>query len=706
MYVPFTLHRTSYDDIVVNYEQLDVDYCEIRAKVLNPLEMGSGASQTVTISAHAIFKEAHFYVPKNADTRWIAESLGDYPTQVLDTLTTSLKKVTGDIIDIGRNAIREMTGFHNPNIPYFNKAVINSKNNRTNAVDIPTHMEQMYPHSLYSRIYDDYYFRTDVDEMSIKHLTSKPTFTGTIKITNTDSKGTLLFSHPITPFVEIKGNSTSMSPDYYSPLRTIYEHSTHWRGGMRLQIQSVCSNFHYFKILVVKMYNNSEKMLDNSTHPSMGDVENLLTETIEFNAGGQIHEIDLPFVSMIDQLPCTKDTGENAVHHGMVYIYLVQPLVSNGSVPTNVYLNTFMRGGEDLVFSGFAVSDAKCVSDTTLESNSGFSRTRRFKGESTSKLEVNCSLVMALYCALRGLFRGCRRLLRDDVEESNDMKAESGEVESNVATSTQDPILTKREDALQRDYKLAYQPNVSIRDYLRRFVPIDVLTHDVDRGETFVVEVGDALLCNDKFNAFNPLSTLFLGLSGGLKFKIKVENAISASVLFAPPGNVTSATKTFMSTGTTDTGLAVSNVIKQGYAGKHYPIPVIEMPNMYNGHVNHTVMEFECLVPNLNHLNYVGSPTKYGGYRTPLNTMGHLVITTKRTNSEDVRVTIYAALADESRLGMQVYSPKKTVSTFTVGGITYRKTPLDVDNTIDTAMGFPRAIPLKVQASKCYYVKT
>lgn len=651
MYIPGTLYRTWYDDIVIGSDEQDLNFCEVRVKVLNPLLAAAGSTQQLTISVHAIFKEAHFYIPKNGAAMWTGESTS-IPTTILDSLTTGLKRVTGDIIDIGRQAIRELTGFHNPNVPYLTHAVMRNMNNRTNAVDIPTFVENMYNHSLHNRIYDDYYFRTDTDEMSIKHLTSKPVFHDTLKISDTDTKGTLLMSYPITPFVEVHAGVALMNPNYYSPLRTIYENSTHWRGGMKMQLQSSCSNFHYFKIMVVKMYGNSSPIVSQFRMvPQLEGLENLITETIEFNAGGQIHEIDLPYASNYNQLPCTLDLGENAVQHGTVFIYLLQPLVKNSNVSSTVSLNVYFRGGDDLTFSGLAIANATVPADLTTESF--------FMAESA---------------------------------------------ETNVEASGQEPILITKNDDLQRNYASAFQPNVSIRDYLRRFIQIERFVSG-ENASVHTIEVNRALRAASS-NGFSSLATLFYGLSGGLKFKVKIEGVKGSSIHFAPPSNLVGTDLYYMVPSRDDTGGTVNTEILSNMIYGYYPTPTIEIPQAVVNETHGSTVEYEFSIPNLNKCNFVGSTSNYRNTRSPDASLGVIFINlVKNSPSDNVVVTIFCALNDEARLGLQVYNPVKTVPQIAIDGVMYRKTPIMTTDATWQTLGFSKSIVMAMPMRTSYYSK-
>lgn len=375
------------------------DHCDLVLFVMDPLSTSPGAVTTLSVSVHMIFKEPEFYVPRAAAMEWQVQcgslcsklktgvkvrrestiegscdcvyeysseantsfmnSLWRLPTTLLDNAASGLKVVAGDLIDYGRATIKSLTGFHNRNNPFVNTRVIMGFRNFQNNVDTEMHMEKLDNHAMFTRVYDDYYFRTKQDEMDISYLVSKPVYVGKFKVSTATPEGKNLFAYPITPMVEAMATGTEANTTYYSMLRTLYEGSRQWRGGLKLHIQAVCTNFHFTKLLIVKQYATCAGMIHPAAAyvPRYDVVTNMNTDTLEFSAGGQIQTIDLPFCSQFRQLECTKDFVANMISHGVVYGYLVQPLVYNNSVPTSVTFNVYISGAEDLEFSGYATDN-------------------------------------------------------------------------------------------------------------------------------------------------------------------------------------------------------------------------------------------------------------------------------------------------------------------------------------------------------------
>lgn len=404
MYTPSSLYRTNAANAGVNNRAMNTnlngsDLFDLVFFVMDSLSVASGSATTISISVHNIFKEAEFYVPKVGAMTWQAQcgvdrlwackakssfstkcacgekelssdckhepyeseslvnNLWRLPTKILDNVSTGLKVVAGDLIDYGRGMVKNLTGFHNPNVATIDNRMIATFRNFPNNVDQPVRMEVMDNHAQFSRIYDDYYFRTEQDEMDLKFLTSKPVFVGKFKVSSSDPTGKNLFAYPMTPMVEADITAQTGSSVFYSPLRTIYEASRFWRGDLKLHIQAVCTNFHFCKIIIVKNYAMTDGPINalSAVVPSYSNIHNINTDTLEFSAGGQIQTVDLKYNSNLRQIECTKDYTYNAISHGLVYGYLVQPLTYNSNVPTSITFNVYISGGDNLQFSGYAL---------------------------------------------------------------------------------------------------------------------------------------------------------------------------------------------------------------------------------------------------------------------------------------------------------------------------------------------------------------
>lgn len=842
-YSPATLRRNNVpgliaDDTQVEYSSYGSDVCDLVLFVMDPLTTATGSASALSVSIHAVFKDAEFYVPRVASMEWqpqcgsrlskmrgkakvlreskiggecvcstdykseagasFLNSLWRLPTTLLDETAKGLKTVAGDLIDYGRSTIRSLTGFHNPNDPVINHRVIVGHRNFQNNVDVTTKFEKLDNHALFTRVYDDYYFRTKQDEMDVNYLTSKPVYVGKFKITSSTAAGKNLFSYPMTPMVEASATGKVATTSYYSMLRTLYENSRYWRGGLKLHIQAVCTSFHFAKIIILKQYAVNGGMIhdDAAYVPRYDQIHNMNTDTLEFSAGGQIQTIDLPFCSNFRQLECTKDFVLNAVNHGVVYGYLVQPLVYNSNVPTSVTFNVYISGGDDLEFSGYAtdnitIAKTSIPAYSTLTTASGVSydyivdkpdnsmllgksplevfipgtlgdkeKAKRLKilkrrrarlwvqkpefvtpeeGDDWDTLGyVTKNTVETLRnlnadthnykSAKYSMIKGPLIQVTDKIkykkpwEEdktgivSSGWKIESG-VETLVSPSTQEPLLTKPEP--YNDLALmSFQPNKSIRDYVRFMYPqkpiVSNLTPTSPAESIVPIRIFDLISnYNSDCDALQAFTSHFLGVAGGFKIRLKIVGANAASLLYAPPSTfVFNQTNSLISPtpALLPTDAAALEQFKKavGFSvkEKQYPLPQIDTAIGFNysgssaniGSSSQKVITLEFEIPNMNMHNYVGSAAKYAGICDAENDFGTIYVCLVHAvdyNSGYANYVVqpFVGLSDESRLGFQCYSPKKTINTYVPTaptGALCRQSPY----SRSYLSGFPPGIPV------------
>lgn len=348
--------RTDNNHDTVNFA--GVNYAEVHVVVLNPMGVPTSGSTKLTISVHAMFREGDFYVP-HVDATFVPNS--NVISKIIDIPFTYAKKVTGDIIDAGRSFIREYTGLHNKNIAVPLSRVVATTDNFQNYTDAVQFFEKLDLYATHERILDNIYFFTHTDEMDILHILKKPQYLGTFDVNATSPVGKVVWSRPNTP---LQRTTTLSDPDLgngrllLSPFEILGSMARFWRGGLKIHIQAVMSNFHFVKLLVAKNYS---PVLE-STHlvPQFTDVGNLITDTLEFSSGGQVQTVDIDYMATTRVLPLSFDLVTNGLQNGLYYIYLAQPLVFNGSVPLSVSFNVFVSAGDDFEYYGY------CPQPTTV----------------------------------------------------------------------------------------------------------------------------------------------------------------------------------------------------------------------------------------------------------------------------------------------------------------------------------------------------
>jgi hypothetical protein len=322
--------------------------------VLNPLAISAGASTALQITIEACFSALDIYVPSPKFVKYVTQGAGlkSIVTTAIDATTSHVKTVVGDAIDMVREGIRYYTGLHNPNIPLISNRMIVSRRNFPNYTTSPQFFEKLDPYPNIDRIVDRPIFNTSVDEMSIRHIISKPQFLGTIAIDTNNATGKLLWSRPISPFQG--GLAPAGSPvKIANNIEMLHFLSRAWRGSINIHIQSVMNNKQQIKVRLLLLYNPSIEIISGKV-PTYADILSAPSHLLEFTAGGEIQTITIPYLSRNNLTPCAVDMQTEGLFHGMYYLYVAQPLVCSSDSPTSISLNMYMSLGDDFAFYGYA----------------------------------------------------------------------------------------------------------------------------------------------------------------------------------------------------------------------------------------------------------------------------------------------------------------------------------------------------------------
>lgn len=732
----------------VNPYSRNSDYADLVLEVITPLSPPTGGSTTVTISVHFMFDDLEFYVP-HVDPEWellpqgVMEAVSTSATKAIDGLFSVTKTLTGDLLDNLRGGVRKWTGLHNPEKPALcHRSAVQFRQN-LNLVDTPSFFEKLDPYGDFVKTVDDYVFDTSVDEMAIAHLKSKPQKIGSFKVRTSDASGKLLWSRPISPIQEVNTVSyvntlgdTIWTNRHTNLHQTLAYMSKYWKGSLKIHLQAVMSNFHYCKLIVARDYSPDQKM--TNSYPTFGSVTNLLTETVEFSAGGQIQTFELPYCSPLNQLPCSRDFSFNALEHGVYYIYLYQPLVFNGTVSTEITFNVYLTLGDDFDYFGYCVDPMVAQLPPVFELP---------------------SLAIA----------------------SEDMDVEESILEPQAAAfaevSDQTALLNSKTD-VDSESMYDLRPIKSVRDYVRRFIKVqaglvDTTTFDSLRG-LFQLPVADLIGLAPRFATVDPapvfkafdvpsrnfISKMFLGMTGGTKFKIVINGSTITEAWYVPPSfNTLSTLPGAGDVWTTQNaidrdGSNVNATIAQMFkfperltppaatqtAGEYSTQTVsMDRPNYFNvlpgyilksddgsdtNRVAHACSELEFTIPYFSPFRFAGDYSHFGYTDDPgvalLSThgLGHIILRVAApenyapgvtTQRQAVTYEVFVANTDETRFGFQVSAPAVLIPGYKVGNEYFqlaasidpysRRSPI---TTVGGAPGFPNPN----NAYACYYQAT
>jgi len=119
-YVNSKLAPIDFTDTTIVPSNIGADFCSVELMVLNPLGVPSSGSNTVSVSAHVVFRELEFYVP-HVDPEWIpfpgflAEGfIGNFYEGVkatisksLDSFASGVNALAGDLLDKTKGLVKD-----------------------------------------------------------------------------------------------------------------------------------------------------------------------------------------------------------------------------------------------------------------------------------------------------------------------------------------------------------------------------------------------------------------------------------------------------------------------------------------------------------------------------------------------------------------------------------------------------------------------
>lgn len=714
--VPFyfntKLGKTDLDNSTIQPNYSFGNYAQILATVLNPLQGPAGSSTSLSFSVHAEFLDMEFYGP-HVDVTYapapsllaqgILEDFKKIGTGVIDSAFSTAGSITKDVLDRTRGMVRSYTGLDAHNFPnIFTKQHIVARQ-MANITDMPKQYEKMDPYGEYDRICNDYIFDTERDEMLMREIITKPQLIGHFTIKSTDTTGTLCWARGISPFSQAtKYSYTNTEGEVITTsgwdnlFQTMYAMTRFWRGTIKIHIQSVMSNFHYCKLLVAKDYSIRKNGL--TQYPAFSSVPNLLTDTLEFSAGGQVQTIELPFLSPLEVMPNTFDWNLIASQLGMYYVYLAQPLVVNGAVVSSVDFNVYISAGDDFSFYGYAVNPLRLILPyVASDPPSALSGVRDLEKE-----EFKESLVAQ----------------GDSI--SDDAKVPEPVGKQKQVTFSEAPQDIPYDTSIMR-------PVVSVRDIARRSYLVfkERFTNDALTANRGVVSFDVAELLGLRSEAglvtggvrsasastLEILQHLYHGYSGGARIKVAITGTSNATAWYVPPGYMvqsknqagTTGEQLWMSTqaipNSNQQDLALDQLFSPvllGSADEVFSMQTVtqELPNLAINSFASNVLyagsesdqsasycELELEIPNMSPYRFVGdyvskvAPGLVVMSNTPTTNMGYFAIfvpqqvnTDGNVSRSGISLSVYVAVDDVARMGYQVHSPAVMLPAAVVGG--------------------------------------
>lgn len=541
------------------------------------------------------YKKFHKEASKEEQSETLeSQGLSSNASRAIDGLFSVGKKFTSDILDTSRSWITAYTGLHNPNIRVPEMREVMALRNNPNYVDSDTYLYKLDPYAQFSQPMEEAYSNTLVDEGLVSHICSKPMAVSRFAVTTSTASSTLLFTMPIHPcaFRQEIGGTVMVT----APIHKLALMSKYYSGSLKLTLQNCGSNFHMFKLLVVKEYFSSYQMA--TTGVNMQSALNLPTEIIEFSSGGQTADIHLPMNSVFDHIPISPDHLTNGLSHGKVSVFLLQPMVTNGAVVTSIDVVAHLSANPDFTLYGYACDlpysllnsdsffeimdkndkklivkksdcvdvaeyDKTVVKDTAqLYADSSFlpktytpPKSKFYLPDGTYALDYHMNDPLSRFrnfklsnsdsSPLIITKKGQSYAVKDRAKEKTTPISVSLEKQSATAPEnvSADPALVTPRESPPVERPNYLRPIVHIRDHARRMIPsLPILVPSATIASQAGVVYFDLYdlfvampLTSTRMNPLKMLSSMFSGYRGGLKVKLVVRGVPEASLCYLPP---------------------------------------------------------------------------------------------------------------------------------------------------------------------------
>nr|ULF99868.1 MAG: hypothetical protein 2 [Cripavirus sp.] len=192
-------------------------------------------------------------------------------------------------------------------------------------------------------------FRTNVDEMSLSHVTRTPSYYTRFSWSTSSAAGSVLFSAPITP----NFYRHTISATQYAPTTLAYTSAAfrQWRGGINFTFKFVKTKFHSGRVRIIYVpgdYSNGTAL------PSNFDIDANYSTIVDLRSDTDV-EFNVPFVAIQQWLlvdnafPGTART--NFFSTGNIYMVVLNELRAVSTVQGSIDILTEVGAAADFELS-------------------------------------------------------------------------------------------------------------------------------------------------------------------------------------------------------------------------------------------------------------------------------------------------------------------------------------------------------------------
>lgn len=215
---------------------------------------------------------------------------------------------------------------------------------------------------------------TDVDEMSIQHICSIPSYYATFELSTLNAPDTYLWNTycAIKPRIaDIITPGPTARPCYFpAPFHFIASRFKFWRGSIKFKFYAIKCGFHNGRVLFTFNPSIVAASPVNSQYSSRYIWDISQTDT---------YEITCPFVSTMPWLNTEFTTADTSNTFGNIWATVFTPLEAAGDAPTTVKILVEISAGPDMSFAVQSPTSLQAILIESTDSSEYFINYRKFK---------------------------------------------------------------------------------------------------------------------------------------------------------------------------------------------------------------------------------------------------------------------------------------------------------------------------------------
>lgn len=244
---------------------------------------------------------------------------------------------------------------------------------------------------------------SNIDEMSITYIASRPAFFESIAWSTTSSVDTELISYPLTPAFFYKRRTTTNATntftyDLHTPVSYISRFFRYYRGSLKFTFKFVKTEFHSGRLVLTYTPGNGTVPVTNAATTFT------FREILDIRQANE-YSFVMPYASVVPYRSVLRMFGEGPNEYGSISLRVLNDLIAPANVPSTVRILVEVSAHDDFELAGPAIacagSDATDVTRLCLPFFTQMDSSqivKSFKPVGSSNVTGERNLAPSMYC--------------------------------------------------------------------------------------------------------------------------------------------------------------------------------------------------------------------------------------------------------------------------------------------------------------------